>query len=202
MANIQAPYGLQAVRALGASPYTGALNCYYIPSTDGSQYQPGALVGIAGGSDPTGFFPAVAKAAVSGYYRGVIAGVLLAAPGNPSLVGTNLNYTNQIIPAVKAQGYYVLVDDDPDLIFRIQDDGLTALTASAIGQNANVTVANPSGASMVSGTVLTTASVASTSTLTLKIISLEPAPGNVFGAYANWLVRINMHDLNGAAPGL
>ena len=200
MANTIAPAGASPVRSITGASWTGATNLYFIPQADGSQYQQGDFVGVAGGADANGV-PAIAKASVAGNYRGILTGALLTYPG-PSLAATALNYTTQIVPAVKAQGYYAMVMDDPNILCVLQDDGAVALTAAAIGMNASIVVANPTGLSQVSGTTLGTASVATTSTLTVKIMGLSPEPNNTIGKYANWLVKINTHDLVGATTGI
>lgn len=201
MANVVAPMGFQPVRSINM--YTGQTNIYFIPSTDGSQYQIGDAVKSVAGGDPNGI-PAVQKSTGAGseYQRGVIVGVLpVQAVGNPSLQGVPLTLETINIPATKTRGYYVEVLDDPNALFEIQDDGLSALTATACNKNASFTVANPANSLIqISASVLTTASVNTTSTLPLKMMGLSqrPAPGggNSLGANARWIVKFNLHELS------
>ena len=121
---------------------------------------------------------------------------------NPSLVGVNLNLTVQNTPGVgKTQDYWLLVVDDPAVLFELQDDGLTALTATSANKNCSFTVTNPTSPQQNSATTLTTASVATTATLPIKMMGLVQKPNNVFGANANWLVMINQHEFQGGIPG-
>jgi len=201
MPNLVGPKGFVPSRYLNGAAWNGACNMYVIPAADTSQYGVGDAVISDANADANGI-PAVAKALGTSTVRGVIVGVLLANPNNPSLVGTVLDSTIQNIPATKAKDYYVLVVDDPQVLFEIQDDGLAALTATSANKNAIFTVANPTGVQQNSASVLSTASVAVTSTLNLKIVGLAQKPNNAFGVNANWLVKFNQHELMGNTAGV
>ena len=95
-----------------------------------------------------------------------------------------------------------MVVDDPAVIFEIQDDGLNALTATACNKNASFTVANPTGLSQLSASVLNTGSVATTNTLNLKIMGLIQRDDNAFGVNAKWAVKFNLHELLGGTAGV
>lgn len=202
MPNRNAPQGFVPVRYLTGSSWDGQSNMYFIPSTDGSAFAVGDAVKSAAGGDANGV-PAVAKAAGTDVVRGVIVGCLPSAPYGQSLQGVALDLAVQTIPATKLKGYYVLVVDDPNVLFEVQDDAVGGpLTATACNKNATFTVANPAGVSQVSGSQLTIASVAVTSTLNLKIVGLSQRDDNAFGANAKWLVKFNLHELLGGTAGL
>lgn len=201
MANLVAPRGFVPSRYLNGNAWNGALNLYHIPASDGSQFNVGDAVKSAANADANGI-PDVAKAAGTDTVRGVVMGVLTATPGNPSLIGTNLDLTIQNIPATKTRDYYVLVADDPSILFEIQDDGLAALTATSANKNASFTVANPTSPQQNSASVLSTASVATTQALNLRIIGLVQRPDNAFGVNAKWLIKFNQHELNGNTAGV
>jgi hypothetical protein len=202
MANSIGPQGFKPSRYLNGACWNGAANLYYIPSTDTNQFNVGDAVKSAAGADPNGL-PAVTKITNgTDTVRGVIIGCLRQTPNNPSLVGINLDLTVQNIPATKLQNYWVLVVDDPQVLFELQDDGLAALTATASNKNASFTVANPTAPAQNSATVLSTASVATTQSLNLRIFGLVQKPNNAFGAYATWLVKFNQHELMGNTAGV
>ena len=204
MANIVGPKGLSPVRCLNGAPWTGSPNMYYIASTDTNEMGPGDAVKSAAGAaaaDANGV-PGITKALGTDIMRGVIVGFLVATPNNPSLTGVNLDLTVQNIPAVKTKAYYALVIDDPQVVFEVQDDGAVALSASSVGLNANLTVANPTSPQQNSASSLATASVAVTATLPLKILGLSQKPNTAFGVYATWLVKINQHELQGGTAGV
>ena len=196
MPNVVQPKGAAPSRYLNGAAWNGGANMYCIPSSDVNQYNVGDFVSTVAGGDANGI-PNVTKSSASTPIRGVIVGVLVAGYNNPSLVGTTLDLTIQNIPATKAKAYYVLVADDPNLLFEIADDGLSALTATACNKNALYTVANPTAPGQNSATVLTTGTVATTNTLPLKIMGLVQKPNNAFGINALWLVKINAHELIG-----
>lgn len=203
MANAIRPTGLSPVKTALGAQWTAKTNIYYIPSTDGSAYGIGDLVKSAAGSDVNGY-PAVQKCTSgdTSPARGVIVGIFPVQPGGPqSLVGTSLSLEIISVPATKTRGYYVAVDDDPMTIFEVMDDGLATLTATAANKNINLTVANPTAPTQVSASVLNTASVATTSTLQLKLMGIKPSVDNQFpGPYTRWLCKINTHELSGG-PG-
>jgi hypothetical protein len=201
MANVIGPHGFTPIRNNGM--YSGQTNIYFIPATDTNQYNIGDAVKSVVGGDPAGI-PSVTKStgAAAEFQRGVIVGVLpVQAVGTPSLVGVPLALEVINIPATKTRGYYVEVNDDPNTLYQIQDDGLNVLTATACNKNASFTVANNTNAQIqISATVLTTASVAVTANLPLKMRGLyqqvAPGSGNQFGANAIWVVQFNLHELS------
>lgn len=201
MVNLVRPRGFVASRMLSGAAWSGGVNMYWIPSTDTNQYNPGDAVKSVANADGNGL-PAVTKALGTDTVRGVIVGCLRQTPNNTSLVGTNLDLTVQNIPATKLQAYYVLVVDDPDVLFELQDDGLAALTATASNKNASFTVTNPTAPAQNSASVLSTASVATTITLPLKLMGLKQSPDNAFGVNAVWIVKFNQHELMGGTAGV
>jgi hypothetical protein len=205
MANFVQPRGFVPARYMNGAAWSGGGNMYYIPSSDANQYNPGDVVLTAAvGADSNGI-PAVTKNTTgTGVVRGVVIGCLTANPNNPSLVGTNLDLTVQNIPATKTKAYYVLVVDDPKVIFQIQDDGITTanLVAASVGLNASFTVTNPTAPSQNSATVLLSSSFATTAALTVKIFGLSQIPNNSFGANATWDVIFNQHEFQGNTAGV
>ena len=110
---------------------------------------------------------------------------------NPS----NLDTT--VWPASASTGGYIMVADDPNIIFEIQEESNgTQLTAAEVGLNQVTLCAANNG--YVSGWLLRSTSGATpntTSTLQLRLLGLARKPNNTFGAYAKWLVKINVHEL-------
>lgn len=202
MSNFVGPRGFVPSRYINGAPWNEATNMYVVLAAEPNEISPGDAVMSAAGGDANGI-PAVTKCtAGTETVRGVVVGVLVATPNNPSIQGVNLDLTVQNIPATKARNYYVLVVDDPQVLFELQDDGLTALTATSCNKNAVFTVANPTSPQQNSATVLKTSSVATTNTLNLKIVGLKQSPNNTFGVNANWLVKFNEHELQGGTAGV
>ena len=205
MANQKAPRGFVPSRYRDGSAWNGATNMYHIPSTDTNQYNPGDVVlSAATGADANGIPDVIKNTTGTGVVRGVVVGALIATPNLPSIQGTNLDLTVQNIPATKTHDYYVLVVDDPAVVFQIQDDGITTanLVAASVGLNASFTVTNPTSPQQNSATVLLSSSFAVTAGLTVKIIGLTQKPNNGFGAFATWDVVLNQHEFQGATAGV
>jgi hypothetical protein len=202
MANPIRPSGFSPVDSIVASGYNSQANTYFIPSSDGSAYYVGDPVKSVANGDATGV-PAVQKCASGDAPRGVIVGIYVSPPvGSASLAGATLSLELFSIPATKTKGYYVMVCDDPNVQYAIQDDGLSALTATSCNKNASYTVAAPTSPQQLSGTTLTTASVATTNTLALKIMGLRQSVDNAFGVNATWIVKFNNHEMLGATAGV
>lgn len=203
MANVDKRAGFLGCDNLGSASYTGKGHVYYIPSGDTSVYAVGDAVVSAAGADANGI-PQIAQGATSngGAYRGVIMAVLPVFENNPALAGTSLTLETEVIPATKTRAYYVVVDDDPNSIFMIQDDGLAALTATAANKLANFTYAAPTGSQQVSQSVMSTTVGTAAANFSLRIMGLAQRPDNVIGAYGWWMVKFNNHELANGATGV
>lgn len=202
MANTIGSRGFVPSRYRNGADFSGAVNLYHIPASDANQFNPGDAVKSSPNADANGV-PDVTKALGSDTVRGVIVGILVSPPNQPSIMGVNLDLTVQNTPgAGKTHDYYVLVADDPAIIYEIQDDGLTALTATASNKNASFTVVNPTSPQQNSASVLTTSSVGTAQTLNLRIMGLVQRPNNAFGLNANWLVCFNQHEYMGNTSGI
>lgn len=199
MANANRPSGLSPVRYLNGAPWTGGGRVYCIPSTDSTNaYAIGDPVKLAGSADSAGV-----STVTLGTAGATAVGVMLGMAGTKYGAGyydpTNLNTT--IVPATKAQNYYVLVADDPNIIFRIQEIGTgTQFTAADVGLNADFVAGTNNG--YISGFLVNNVGEATTSTLNLKLLMLSQIADNVFGAYAKWDVLINNHSYRTGVTGV
>ena len=198
MANLNAPFGFSPIIYGPSGNNNQQQRVYYIPSTDTSAYYIGDTVKTISGSDTNGT-PAIAKCATGNVPRGVVSGVLINNPNLPSIQGVNLDLTTTSIPASKSADYYVLVNDDPDQVFLIQGDGTTFVTTD-VNKNATYTVAAPSLSNQMSASVLT--GTTTFSTAVLKIVGIEPIPGNILGPYVRFMVMFNNHEFNRPTVGV
>ncbi len=201
MANVSQLRGFVPSRYLNGAAWNCAANLYYIPSTDGTIISPGDAVKSVALSDANGVM-GIQKAAGTDTVRGVVIAILPAPPYLPSFLGSNIDLTVQNTPATKTKAYYALVVDDPNVLFELQDDGLSALTATSVNKNTIFTVANPTSPSTNSASVLTTGSVNTTNTLNLKMMGLIQRDDNAFGVNAKWLVKFNLHELLGGTTAI
>ena len=197
MANNNAPAGLVPVGYLNGASWNGQGRRYHIPSSDTNAYAIGDPVTLNGTGDAAGVPGVVLMTPGSG-----MVGVIVSAGGTAGGMyadPTNLNTT--VIPATKTKAYYVMVCDDPAVLFEVQEIGTgTALAATDIGLNCNLVAGTNSG--YMSGWQLTNTTEATTATLDVQLLGLRQTPNNDFGAYAKWLVRINNHRYSAGVAGV
>ena len=203
MANTSRISGLAPVSYLNGSPWNGQARNYYIPSTDTVAYAIGDPVDIGGSSDGNGVASVVKATAGnnSGANRilGAIVGVLGTAYGSAAAGIANPNTI--VIPATKTQNYYVLVADDPNIIFEIQEGGTgTALAATEVGLNCDLASGSNNG--YVSGWVLDNAVTSTSANYQMNLLGLSQRSDNAFGAYAKWLCKINLHRRAAGTAGV
>ena len=192
-----APQGLVPVKKLDGSAWTGATNPYQITNTYATAIFRGDPVTIsASGVLEVG----AAGAACVGVFWGVkftdSTGRVRFEnywPGNPGVL------TGSVVEA--------LVIDDPNTVFTIQETSGTGTAGTPLaltdrGLNANFLYTAGSTATGTSAVSLNNATEADTSTLNLKILQLDPTPGNAIGAFANWLVIMNNQSYRAGVTGI
>lgn len=198
MANVNAPAGLAPVGYMSGAPWNGQLNRYYIAAADTNAYAIGDPVTLSGSADAKGVAGVTLMTAGAGFV-GVVMGMGGIAYGGMSGDPDSLGLT--VIPATKSKAYYVLVCDDPNVIYKVQEIGTgTALAAAAVGLNCNLVAGANNG--YVSGWLLDNTTEATTNTLDVKLLGLSQEPNNDFGAYAKWLVLPNNHLYRGGVTGV
>lgn len=191
MANVNRANGLRPIGYLLGTEYNGAVTEYFIPSTDATAVFVGDPVKL----DTTGD-----TVAAGGLGKGVRS-VVRAAASDPTVgvvVGFKTDPTNLNTPQFRAAntGRYVLVVDDPNVLFEIQTTGTP--TAADVGLNASYSVAAGSAATGNSGYQLDATTLAVTATLPLKVIGFSQRQDNEVGnANAKLIVKINNHQLTG-----
>lgn len=202
MANTSRPAGLYPIEYLDGSPWTGKARMYYIPSTDNNAYAIGDPMVMAGSADAAGVASVtLATAGHGNAVLGALVGSGGAVYGGPGAVPGSLETT--IIPASgkRSGGYYVLVTDDPNLVYAIQEGGAgSALTAADVGSNMDLKSGTNNG--YVSGWVLDNATGNTGSTYQVQLLGLVVTPDNAFGTYAKWRVRINYHQYTAGQAGV
>lgn len=198
MANADRPSGLTPVQYLSGAPWSGQARLYHVDSTNTDALFIGDPVKSSGDASAEGI-ASVALGTAGSAIRGVLvsmgglkAGGFLGDPDSPTTLS---------IPATKTKDYYVLVVDDPAVIFECQETG-TAMTSVDVGLNANFVNATPATGVNVSATEINNASKAVTSTLNLKLMGLVQREDNAFGTEAKWLVLINNHELSAGVAGV
>jgi hypothetical protein len=183
MANPDTPFGLTPRKYLSGAPYNGAVNIYSVAAGNGTAIFVGDLVTLAGTSQTIDgvVYPDVVQSATGDVFQGAVVGILPVT-------------ADSLIYRAASTQRLIAVADDPNLVFEIQEvSGGTALTADAIGLNANVVVGSGSTVTGQSGMELNNATEATDLALDLKITGFLNAPDNAVGEHAKWFVRINRH---------
>lgn len=202
MANANRPSGYKPSGYLNGAAWNGQARLYSIAASYGTALYVGDPV-ISSGTADAGGIAGIAIGAETGALRGVIVGLYNSGSVNGVYggvsVGNIINNTITYRPASDANVWYAAVADDPNIIFEVQEESNgTALAATEVGLN--TIGATGTGNGYVSGWQIssyTGATPATTATLQLRLLGLAqyPAGTNVFGAYAKWLVQINVHEL-------
>jgi len=209
MANTNVARGFIPYAYVSGAPYNGSANIYYKAAGYGTALYVGDPVVTHSASNDANGVPAV-QIAVSNTVPGMVGVVVGISDGGP-LAATPVTVTRDLpiySPASTAQ--YLLVADDPNLLFMIQDDASSQATAPNLwpGLNAHFVSGTGSTVTGYSGYQLLASSVATTGTLDLKIIRGLNQADNVISSVANtnmnakWLVRVNRHEYVNQTAGL
>lgn len=192
MANSDNAKGLRPVRYQGGAAYTGAANRYYVPASDGTAIYLGGLVKPAGSADANGVMSVTGNVATGNAVLGVVVGVEPVT-------------AESTIYRVASTARYVLVADDPNLVFEIQDDSVGgALAAANVGNTADLT-GFTSGSTATGASSIeidsSTATASGDGTEDVLILGLVQRGDNEIGTNAKWLVRLNNHFMVDAQAG-
>lgn len=194
MANADSAFGLRPVRYLSGAPYNGAANKYYIPSTDtDAAAYIGSVVKLTGGADADGIPVVTSNVAATNPVVGVVVSVVPET-------------ADSLIYRANSTSRYVMVADDPNLLFEVQEDSTGgALAATAAGGTCPL-AAFTSGSTTtgLSATELDSSLLSEVSDTDddVRIIQLVQRPDNEIGTNAKWLVRLNIHQYINAAVGV
>lgn len=192
MANSDNAKGLRPVRYQGGAAYTGAPNRYYVPASDGTAIYLGGLVKSAGSADASGVMSVTGNVATGNAVLGVVVGVEPVT-------------AESTVYRVASTARYVLVADDPNLVFEIQDDSVGgALAAANVGNTADLT-GFTSGSTATGASSIeidsSTATASGDGTEDVLILGLVQRGDNEIGTNAKWLVRLNNHFMVDAQAG-
>lgn len=208
MANTNVARGLVPYRHFDGSVWNGSANIYYVASGYGTALYIGDPVVTHSASNDANGIPAIQLGASGSPIVGCVVGIVDGGP----FAAPNITVTRDLPiyhPASTAQ--YLLVADDPTLLFWIQDDASTQSTYAPqvwAGKNANLVSGSGSTYTGFSGWQLQASSVATTNTLDLKIIQPLIQADNIIGTTVNtnmnakWLVKLNNYQYGWQVAGV
>ena len=193
MANANIPRGLIPVRYRSGATYAGQYNIYFVPASYATALFIGdPVIPVTASADGNGI-PVVQRASAAGgnFLIGSVVGVV--SHGDPAVTLTRDNPPYHLASTAG----YVLVADDPDLMFEIQEDGVGgAMPVGASSRNVDLIAGTGSTASGYSGFLADSSTLATTATLQLRIYRPAERPDNEPGnTLAKWLVSINLHSV-------
>jgi len=198
MASVSRINGFRPVKYLDGKPYTGQANPYFVPASNSDVIMVGDLVKLAGDSrSPTGA-QTVARHAGGATEAavGVVVGILYTGVGDAQNVPPVTDLNTPVYRRASTDRY-LLVADDPNLVFEAQTSGATLATAD-IGLNTEPDVSAGNTASGASGMTIDLSLKATTATLPLKVVGFPYRPDNNIGdAFTNAYVVINNHQYKG-----
>jgi hypothetical protein len=193
MPNINRPTGLIPVKHSNGNPYNGAYNIYFVPAAYATALYLGLPLIATGASDANGVpVAAIATAGAGNYTIGPMVGIVDG--GEPIVTVTRDMPLYH--PASTAQ--YILVADDPDLVFEMQEDSVGGSIAMATAGTKNVDMVAGAGSTATgySGWMIDSSTIATGNTLQLRLLRGVERPDNTMASsYAKWLVRINLHSM-------
>lgn len=195
MANPNVARGLIPVKDATGRYFTGGGSVYFVPASDANNIFVGDPVIVTGAGDGNGV-PVVtlATAGSSNNITGAMMGIVPA--GAPILPETAI-LRDMPVYRQASVGTYILVSDDPDQLYEIQEDSVGgALTAAAVSGNANLVSGAGNTINGYSGWQLQSSSAANTATLQLRIKAGVQRVDNTIGVNFKWLVKLNLSSLS------
>ena len=181
MANVDAPRGFTPVNRQGQPGITGSARRYYKSTTAGIIAVGDPVIKVTNSSDPEGG-PEIVRATTGAAITGVVVGI---EPTRSDL--SKVNYL------ASADTGYVMVADDPDQFFEVQEvTGGTPLAVTNIGEHIDAVAAVDADTTIGrSKYEIDNAAVATGNTFILE--ALVKRADNAVGEHAKWLVRANLH---------
>lgn len=193
MANANIARGLVPYRFTSGAPYNGAYNIYSVPAAYAVNLFIGDPVVPTGASDANGI-PVVAIATAGSTNNTLGPIVSIVSGGNPVVPVTR----DLPVYHPASTNQYVLVADDPNLLFWIQEDSVGGSIAMATAgmKNANLIAGAGSTTTGISGWMLDSSTIAVGPTLQVRLITgLQEEDNTMATTNAKWLVKINLHSL-------
>lgn len=195
MASVSRINGFRPVKTISGAPYSGKANLYFMASGDSTVVMVGDAVKIAGDARAASGAPTVTRCGATDIPVGVVVGILFSGVGNEVTNVPAVSDLNTPVYRRASTDRYVLVADDPQLVYEVQYAGTSVAAATItanVGLNGQFTTTAGNTTSGASGMQLDSSGLATTSTLPLKIVGFPSRPDNVPGdTYFSYYVTLN-----------
>lgn len=201
MSSVSRINGFRPVKTVSGAPYTGKAQLYFVPASDStSVIMVGDAVALAGDARAASGAPTVVRlTSATQIPVGVVVGILFTGVGNEITNVPPVSNLNTPIYRAASTDRYLLVADDPQLVYEVQYAGTSVAAATItanVGLNGQFLINAGNTSSGASGMQLDSAGLATTSTLPLKIVGFPSRPDNVPGdVYFSYYVTLNSSTL-------
>src|ERR1700761_9241973 len=132
MANANVPRGLIPYRRTSGEPYNGSANIYYVPASVASNIFIGDPVTYLTNSADSSGIPGVTLA-TAGSSNNILGAMIGIVSGGEPIVPVTRDLP---IYHPASTAAYILVSDDPDVLYEVQENG--AMVQGAPGRNVNL----------------------------------------------------------------
>lgn len=194
MASVSRINGFRPVKSITGAPYNGQANVYFVPSSDSTVIMVGDAVKILGDARAATGVATVTRCGATDIPVGVVVGILFTGVGDANNMPPVTDLNTPVYRRASTDRY-LLVADDPNLIYEVQYAGTSVAAATItanVGQNGQFTTTAGSTTSGSSGMQLDSTGLATTATLPLKIVGFPNRPDNIPGdTYFNYYVKLN-----------
>jgi len=175
MSNTNAPRGMEPIKGPGGNipcneyrVYASVATAIYIDDPVDRQAAGTVTLATAGAGNP------------------VLGSVVAAFDANGVPVG--------YVPATPGAGYTVVVADDVNQMFEMQEDGdTTDLALTDEGNNVDLVAGTGSASTNLSGWQIDSDTTGVSAAKQLRIIRQKQDASNAVGDYCRWIVKINYH---------
>lgn len=198
MSSVSRINGFRPVKMVTGAPYNGQANLYFMPASDSTVVMVGDAVKLLGDARAATGAPTVTRCGATDVPIGVVVGILFSGVGDV----TNMPPVSDLNTPVYRRAStdrYLLVADDPQLIYEVQYAGTSVAAATItanVGLNGQFTTTAGSTTTGSSGMQLDSTGLATTATLPLKIVGFPNRPDNIPGdVYFSYYVKLNSATL-------
>ncbi len=195
MSQVSRINGFRPVKTLNGASWNGGANVYFVPSTDATVIMVGDAVALAGDSRAASGVATVTRlATATGIPLGIVVGIIFTGMGDTQNVPPVTDLNTPIYRRANTDRY-LLVVDDPQIVYEVQLAGAGPAAAAAtamVGLNGQFTLTAGNTTSGTSGMQLDSAGQATTATLPLKIVGFPARPDNIPGdPFFSFWVKLN-----------
>ncbi len=199
MSSVSRIFGFRPVKMVTGAPYNGQANLYFMPSSDSTVVMVGDAVKLLGDArSPTGA-PTVTRSGATDVPIGIVVGILFSGVGDVQNVPPVADLNTPVYRRASTDRY-LLVADDPQIIYEVQYAGTSVAAATItanVGLNGQFTTTAGSTTTGASGMQLDSSGLATTATLPLKVVGFPYRPDNTPGdVYFNYYVKLNGSTLS------